>query len=154
MAAANTYGVTASDLQSRCADLSISAASSPSSSQVAEVIQDEAESIRGMASFRGITTDGMTSSDPAYSIFKGILVYRSVAVVLRARGRGELADSWSKQADFDWRRLIEMPQSVDANATADLVETVEQWSDRTGNADGQDTWNLTTAGKIVSGGSL
>ncbi len=154
MAAANTYGVTATTLQGRVADLTISAASSPSSADVGDIISDEAETIRGMATTRGITTDGMTSADPAYAIFKGILVYRSVAVVLRARGRGELADSWSKQADFDWRRLMEQPQTVDATATSDLVETVEQWSDRTGNANGQDTWLKTGAGRIFKGGSL
>jgi hypothetical protein len=43
---------------------------------------------------------------------------------------------------------------VDSAATVDLVENVEQWSDRTGNADGQDTWDLTAAGRIVGGGSL
>ena len=154
MAAANTYGVTASTLQGRVADLTISAASSPSSTDVTDIIADEAEGLRGMATTRGITTDGMTSADPAYAIFKGILVYRCVAVVLRARGRGELADSWNKQADFDWKRLVESPQTVDANATADLVETVDQWSDRTGNADGQDTWTKTGAGRIFKGGSL
>jgi len=154
MSAANTFGVVASTLQGRVSDLSISAASSPSSSDVVDIISDEAESLRGLSSHRGITTDGMTSTDPAYYVFKGILVYRCVAVVLRARGRGELADSWNKQADFDWRRLENMPQSVDANATADLVESVEEWSDRTGNVDGQDTWRRTGAGRIVYGGSL
>ncbi len=154
MGAANTYGVTASTLQGRVSDLTISAASSPSSSDVTYIIADEAETLRGMSSSRGITTDGMTSADPAYSILKGILVYRAVGVVLRARGRGELADSWSKQAEFDWRRLIDMPQTVDANATADLVETVEQWSTRTGYANGNDTFAITGAGRIINGGSL
>ncbi len=154
MAAANTYTVTASTLAGRVADLTISAASSPSSTDVTDIIADEAESLRGMATTRGITTDGMTSADPAYSILKGILVYRCVAVVLRARGRGELADSWNKQADFDWKRLVDMPQTIDATASADLVETVGQWSDRTGEADGQDTWVATGAGRIFKGGSL
>ena len=154
MAAANTYAVTAGSLQSRVADLTISPASSPSATDVVSIIADEAESLRGLAATRGISTDGMTSSDPSYSILKGILIYRSVAVLLRARGRGELADSWAKQADFDWKRLSDAPQTVDENATADLVETVGQWSDRTGNADGQDAWDLTTSGRIVGGGSM
>jgi len=134
--------------------LTVTASSSPSSTDVTDIIADEAESLRGMATTRGITTDGMTSANPAYSILKGILIYRCVGVVLRARGRGELADSWSKQAEFDWRRLIDSPQTVDANATATLVETVEQWSERTGNADGSDAWDKTGAGRIVGGGSL
>ena len=154
MAAANTFTVTAGSLQSRVADLTISPASSPSATDVVSIIADEAESLRGLAATRGISTDGMTSSDPSYSILKGILIYRSVAVLLRARGRGELADSWAKQADFDWKRLSDAPQTVDENATADLVETVGQWSDRTGNADGQDAWDLTTSGRIVGGGSM
>ena len=154
MAAANTFSVVASTLAGRVADLTISSASSPSSTDVTDIIADEAESIRGMASNRGISTDGMTSADPSYAIFKGILVYRAVAVVLRARGRGELADGWNKQADFDWKRLRDEPQTVDADATATLVETVGQWSTRTGNADGSDTWDKTGAGKIVNGGSL
>jgi hypothetical protein len=49
---------------------------------------------------------------------------------------------------------MEQPQTVDATATSDLVETVEQWSDRTGNADGQDVWLKTGAGRIFKGGSL
>ena len=118
------------------------------------IIADEAETLRGMASSRGISSDGMTSADAAYSILKGILIYRAVAVVLRARGRGELADSWSKQADFDWRRLIDMPQTVDGGATADLVENVDQWSTRTGSDNGGDTWLKTGAGGIVNGGAL
>jgi hypothetical protein len=73
---------------------------------------------------------------------------------MRARGRGEEADTWRRQADADWKRLSEDPQTVDSAATVDLVENVEQWSDRTGNADGQDTWDLTAAGRIVGGGSL
>jgi hypothetical protein len=154
MAAANTFGVTAATLAGRVADLTISAASSPSTSDVTDIIQDEAESIRGMAKTRGISTDGMTSSDDAYGVFKGILVYRSVAAVMRARGRGEESEAWRRQADADWRRLTEEPQTVDAGASSDLVETVEQWHDRTGNADGQDTWDLTGAGRIVGGGSL
>tara|TARA_R100000951_G_scaffold103098_1_gene95543 strand:- start:787 stop:1251 length:465 start_codon:yes stop_codon:yes gene_type:complete len=154
MGAANTYGVTASTLQGRVADLTVTASSSPSSSDVTDIIADEAESLRGMATTRGIFTDGMTSADPAYSIFKGILIYRCVGVVLRARGRGELADSWSKQADFDWRRLIDSPQTVDTTATADLVENVAQFTARTGNANGNDTWKNTGAGRIVNGGSI
>lgn len=154
MAAANTYGVTAPTLQGRVQDLTITSSSSPSSADVTDIIADEAESLRGMTATRGISTDGMTSSDPAYSILKGVLVYRCVGVVLRARGRGELADSWSKQAEFDWRRLIDMPQTVDATATADLVENVDQWSTRTGETNGGDTWAKTGAGRIVGGGSL
>jgi len=134
--------------------MSITANSSPSSADVTDIIADEAESLRGMATTRGISTDGMTSADPAYSILKGILIYRCVGVVLRARGRGELADSWSKQADFDWRRLIESPQTVDTTATADLVENVSQFTTRTGDANGNDTWKNTGAGRIVNGGSL
>lgn len=134
--------------------MSITANSSPSSADVTDIIADEAESLRGMATTRGISTDGMTSADPAYSILKGILIYRCVGVVLRARGRGELADSWSKQADFDWRRLIESPQTVDTTATADLVENVAQFTTRTGDANGNDTWKSTGAGRIVNGGSL
>ena len=154
MAAANTFGVTASTLSGRVADLTISAASSPSTTDVTDIIADEAESIRGMATTRGITTDGMTSADPAYGVFKGILIYRAVAALMRARGRGEESEAWRRQADADWKRLADNPQTVDSNATADLVETVDQWHDRTGNANGQDTWDLTGAGRIVGGGSL
>ena len=77
MAAANTFGVTAATLAGRVADLTISAASSPSTSDVTDIIQDEADSIRGMAKTRGISTDGMTSSDDAYGVFKGCLLYTS-----------------------------------------------------------------------------
>jgi len=154
VAAANTFGVTASVLAGRVADLTISSASSPSTSDVTDIITEEAESMRGMVDARMPSTDGMTSDNNAYGVYRGILVYRAVAAVMRARGRGEEADTWRRQADADWKRLSEDPQTVDSAATVDLVENVEQWSDRTGNADGQDTWDLTAAGRIVGGGSL
>ena len=154
MAAANTFGVTASVLAGRVADLTISSASSPSTSDVTDIITEEAESMRGMTDARMPSTEGMTSSNNAYGVYRGILVYRCVAAVMRARGRGEEADTWRRQADADWRRLQDNPQTVDATAAVDLVENVEQWSDRTGNANGQDAWDLTGAGRIVVGGSL
>tara|TARA_R110000796_G_scaffold96935_2_gene203630 strand:+ start:947 stop:1411 length:465 start_codon:yes stop_codon:yes gene_type:complete len=154
MAAANTFGVTPTVLAGRVADLTISAASSPSTTDVTDIIADEAESIRGMATTRGISTDGMLSTADAYGIFKGILIYRAVAALMRARGRGDESEAWRRQANDDWKRLEERPQTVDGSASSDLVETVEQWADRTGNANGQDTWDLTGSGRIYNGGSL
>jgi len=154
VAAANEYGVTAATLQVFIADLTISASSSPSSSQVAEIISIEAEGLRGMASRQGIATDGLTSSAPAYGVLRQILCYRCVSVLLRARNRGEGAESYAKQAAFDWQRLTEDPQSVSTGATANLVESVAEWATRTGTTPGRDTFDRSSAGRIVTGGSL
>jgi len=152
MADANTYGVTASTLQAYVSDLEISPASSPSTTQVGEIIQAEANSLRGHCAARGIQTDGMVSTDPTYGVLANILTYRAVAIVLRARNRGIDAEGIQREAAFELKRLMDAPQTVDEDNTSTLAESTRQYRERVGSR--VKGASRTAAGRIISGGSI
>lgn len=154
MAAANVYGVTSATLQAFVSDLTINSSTSPSTTDVTAMILAEASAIRGLCSYAGITTDGMTSDDDAYPILNLVLTNKACAALLRARNRGIDAEGYAKEAAMLLDRLIKRPQQVSSNAENMSVETVSDWITRTGNTAGQDTWDKTPAGRIVGGGSL
>jgi hypothetical protein len=151
VAAANTYGVTAATLQAYVADLTFTAGSSPSSAGIVTVIEMEADSLRGLADDRGIVTDGLTSASNSYGVLKLILTLFVLSRVMSGRDR-DRSEYYAKEAAFNFRRLMEAPQSVDTTAQATAVESIEDYRDRMGL--GTSAEQLTVAGRIIAGGSL
>jgi len=157
MSAANEYGVDETTLQAFVADLTISASSSPNSTQVATIIQTEAASLRGYydKAFGDGEADALEATDSAYDVLAGILLYRAVAAILRARNRGIDAEGYAKEAGIALTRLIKAPQSIKQGAgSSTSAEGSKAWRDRTGNGATTGTWAASVAGKIASGGSL
>lgn len=85
----NTFGIDIADLQAVVTNLNISTSTSPTTSQVEELIEYAAAEVALEAEAVGVSLDGL--NDPTsnmYLIFKRAIVYRVVADVLTAKNRG------------------------------------------------------------------
>jgi len=87
--AINIFGITKTDLQTVVSNLSIEADTSPTETQVDDLILQAAAEMELEAEAVGIDLEGLTDpTKPIYQLFKRAIVYRVVADVLVAKNRG------------------------------------------------------------------
>jgi hypothetical protein len=147
-----TYGVDAPAIQARIQDVKISATTSPSLTDLDLLVADCAALVNGEAIAVGVDPSISSADEPVvYQILRGMVIVRTCAEFLRARGRGSDSGWQSYMKDYAERldtlrgRTEAIQERAGGPNRADRVY-------RTGTDDDRRLPGL--AGTLVSGGTL
>ena len=151
----NTFGITKTDIQSVVANLSIESDTSPTESQVNDLIEQAAAEMALEADAVGISLSGLT--DPTQSIwllFKRAIIYRVAADVLVARNRGNVdsAAYYIQRHEQILENIRKYPDRV-ASRTEDQGPNRVKYLNYTEIQDNEE-FAFSTAGRIIIGRSL
>lgn len=155
MAAPNLFGVSKADIQSVVTNLSIESDTSPSESQVNDLIEQAAAEIYLEAQAVGIDINGLTDPTQAmYMIFKRAIVYRTAADVLVAKNRGnvEAGAYYIQRHNEMLEKIRKYPDRTAERGENDGPNRVK-YLDYTDIQDNE-TYASSMAGRIILGRSL
>ena len=147
-----TYGVDAAAIQARIQDVKITATTMPSLTDLDLLIADAAALVNGEAIAVGVDPSIASADEPVvYQILRGMVIVRTCAEFLRARGRGSDSGWQSYMKDYSERldtlrgRTEAIQERAGGPNRADRIY-------RTATADDRRIPGL--SGTLVSGGTL
>lgn len=153
--AVNTFSITSSDVASRVQGLVITAATSPTVSQVEDLILFTSAEIANEANAVGIDTELLLDdTDATYLALKNAVIYKVVAELQIARNKGsvEAGEYWISR----YKEIIETLRRKPLAIQPDRGEGPNQAYSL--NLDAQNIFNVgyyrTLNGRIVLGGGL
>ena len=153
--AINIFGITKTDLQTVVSNLSIEADTSPTETQVDDLILQAAAEMELEAEAVGIDLEGLTDpTDPTYQLFRRAIIYRVAADVLVAKNRGN-PDS----AAYYLGRHEQMLDNIRRHPDRVAARSANQGPERLKYLDYDDIQTneqfvSSTAGRIIIGRSL
>lgn len=126
--AANVFGLDA-DAIARRLGLSVSARTYPSSAQITDEINAQAQYMRDIAKQRGVTSDNLTSTSDGYGAFRVWLADLVCAAIANGLNRGDDARGYAAAAERSRTQLLTQPSSAtsstsDASVTTAITATV------------------------------